>query len=82
MDNEKAFKSLFVTNKFDGSEDHLVSNKLFQLVGQDMSKFRENLFKEDGPKNLADLIKTITPPKGVKRKKNVEGSELIGKSNF
>ena len=28
------------------------------------------------PKNLQELLKTITFPKGVKRKNNIEGSEL------
>ena len=76
LDTKKAFKRLFVTNALDGSEDHLVSEKLFNLVGNEMLKFREDLCKEKAPKDLADLLKTITPPKGIRRK-NVEGTELF-----
>ena len=32
---------LYVTNKLDGSEDYLVSNKLFDLTGSDMVEFRK-----------------------------------------
>ena len=39
----KVFKKLFVTNALDGSEDHLVSDKLFALIGSDMQKFRKEL---------------------------------------
>ena len=30
------FKKLFVTNAFDGSEDFLVSDKLFSLIGDEI----------------------------------------------
>ena len=76
VDCKAAFKSVFVTNELDGSEDHLVSNKLFNLVGQEMVSFREELMKEKSPKLLTELLKTITPPKGIKRK-NGEGTELL-----
>ena len=33
--------------------------------------------KEKSPANLNDLVKTITPPKGIKRRNNIEGSELF-----
>ena len=33
VDTERKFKSLFVTNALDGSEDYLVSDKLYVLVG-------------------------------------------------
>ena len=33
VDTEREFKSLFVTNALDGSEDYLVSDKLYALVG-------------------------------------------------
>ena len=75
VDAEYAFKTLFVTNKLDGSEDHLVKDSIFRLVGAKMQEFRENLLKEPPPKDLNELLKTITPPKGIRRK-NTEGSEL------
>ena len=37
------FKKLFVTNKFDGTEDYLVSDKLFKLIGDDMLQYRRQL---------------------------------------
>ena len=36
VDSTAAFKSLFVTNPLDGSEDHLVSEKHFRLIGTDI----------------------------------------------
>ena len=37
----EVFIQLYVTNKLDGSEDYLVSNKLFDLTGSDMVEFRK-----------------------------------------
>ena len=42
VDTEREFKSLFVTNAFDGSED-LVSDKFYALLGNEMVKFRTEL---------------------------------------
>ena len=74
-DYSKAFKTLFVTNALDGSEDYMVSDNLQKLIGKQIREFRENLMREPPPKNLNELLKTITPPKGIRRK-NIEGSEL------
>ena len=38
------------------------------LVGEKLKAFRKQLNKAESPKNLKDLLKLITPPKGVKRK--------------
>ena len=76
IDTKKAFKTLFVTNALDGSEDYLVKDSIMQLVGTEMLKFREDLMKQKAPKSLKDMLKTITPPKGIKRK-NIEGIELL-----
>ena len=46
VDSTAAFKSLFVTNALDGSEDHLVSEKLFHLIGTDMLSFRAKLLMQ------------------------------------
>ena len=35
-----AFKRRFVTNALDGSEDYLVSDRLFKLIGEEMQEFR------------------------------------------
>ena len=74
VDNVNAFKSLFITNALDGSEDYKVSDKIWKLVGNEMKIFRDKLMKTTSPKSLDELLKKITPPKGVKRK-NVEGMQ-------
>ena len=83
VDINAAMKQNFLTNKFDGSEDHLVSDRLYKLVGQELVKFREELVKSAHPENIKALMRTITPPKGVStRLKAVptppdEGAELF-----
>ena len=72
-DYAKEFKSLWVTNALDGSEDYLVSERVYKLVGARMIDFRNQLMKTVSPENLKQLLKMITPPKGVKRK-DAEGS--------
>ena len=52
------YKALWVTNALDGSEDQLVSDRLYQLVGSDLLKFREELMKSSSPQNLKALMKT------------------------
>ena len=64
VDTKKAFKSLGLTNKLDGSEDHLISDRNIQLIGPRLFEFCENLMKQKSQKILKDLLKTITPPKG------------------
>ena len=64
-----------MTNALDGSEDCLISDKLFELVGPTMLEFREKLMK-GSPKTLQEVIRQLIPPKGVKRKSDIEGGEL------
>ena len=45
----EVFKKLFVTNALDGSEDYLVSDKLFVLIESDMQKFRKELTESPVP---------------------------------
>lgn len=47
------------------------------LVGPAFKEFRQKLMTEKSPKNLAELRKKITPPKGVHRKSRIEGMELF-----
>ena len=68
IDFDRAFKSIFAINNFDGYEDYLVSDKLYSLIGAEMVEFRDELMKTTPPKTVRALMKTITPPKGVKRK--------------
>ena len=74
---EREFKSLFVTNALDGSEDYLVSDKLYVLVGNKMVKFRTELMTSRPAKTLKEVIRKLIPPEGVKRKGNDEGIELL-----
>ena len=76
VDCPRAFQQNFVTSTFDGSEDFLVSDTIFSLVGNDMIAFREKLLHEPVPSNLKALVKNLVPPKGIRRK-NVGGSELL-----
>lgn len=42
IDSEKKLKLLFITNALDASEDYLVSDKLYALIGEEMLKrFKE-----------------------------------------
>ena len=56
-----------ITPHSDGSEDHLVSQRILNLVGDEMYELRRKLMVEPLPKSLQGLISKITPPKGVKR---------------
>ena len=70
------FKKLFVTNKFEGSEDFLVSDKLLSLIGDDMLELQRQLLNSEVPINLQAVIKKLVLPKGIRRK-NIDGSELL-----
>ena len=76
VDFTAVFKKLFVTNKFNGSEDFLVSDKLFSFIGDDMSEFRRQLLNSEVAINLQAVIKKLIPPKGIQRNK-IDGSELL-----
>jgi hypothetical protein len=52
IDFSKRFKSLWVTNKLNGSEDYLVSSKLMDMVGDDLKEFRKNLMSKPSPKKI------------------------------
>ena len=62
------FKKLFVTNNFDGTEDYLVLEKLFKLIGDNMLEYCRQLLNLPVPKNLQSFMKQITPLKGIRRK--------------
>ena len=42
------------------------------LVGDQLKEFRDKLMKKESPKNLKQLLRLITPPKGVMRKDQQE----------
>ena len=60
VDVQQALKQNFITNALDGSEDNLVNDKLFQMVGERIVAFRENHIKTPPPRNIKELMKTIT----------------------
>ena len=77
IDKASAFKSVWVSNALDRSEDYLVSDRIMRLVGTSMQDFREELKSKPCPTTIKVVIRGIIPPKGVKRTNNVEGLELF-----
>ena len=76
MNFAEVFKQLFITNKLDGSEDYLVRDTLFDLIGSDMVEFREKSMEPRTPDTIQAVIKNIILPKGM-RGKNIEGTDLL-----
>ena len=68
IDVASRFKALWVTSALDGSEDYLVSERIIALVGNKMKTFLNDLMKKKSAKSLKDLMKLMTPPKGIRRK--------------
>ena len=66
-----------MTNALDGSENYLVSDKSFALIGNETVDFHKELMSQNSVKTLKEVIRNLIPPKGVKRKANVNGSELL-----
>ena len=62
IDVTSRFKAQCVTNALDGSEDYLVSKRVFALVGEKLQAFRRRLMLIPSPKNLKDLQGLITLP--------------------
>ena len=84
IDTGSVFKKNMITLNFDGSEDHLASQKLSCLVGDEMFRFREELLISDLPISIQALNNLMEPPAGVIRNWDVnttipsdEGMELI-----
>ena len=71
------FKSVWVTNALDGSEDYLVRDNIFSLVGEGMRGFRAEMLKKSPPRAIKEVIHSIIPPQGIRREKNTEASELL-----
>ena len=74
VDFQSSYKALWLTSALDGSVDYLVRESIMSLVGDDLKKFRSELMTTITQTKIKDLIKSITPPKGVKRKTAVEGT--------
>ena len=58
IDTQREFKSLFLTNALDGSEDYLVSDILFALIGDEMIDFQKKLMPQNSVKNLKEVVQT------------------------
>ena len=77
LDTNAGFKLVWITNSLNGSEDYLVSDKTFGLVGDIMRQFRNEMTAKPPPKTVKEVIRSLIPPKGIKRGRNIEGSELF-----
>ena len=77
IDVKSAFKSVWVKNALDGSEDYLVSDKIFGLVGESMTSFQTKMIAKPPPNTAKGLINSMIPPKGIKRGKNIAETELL-----
>ena len=60
----------------DGLQDGFVSDSIFRLVGPKMCAFSEKLLATESPRSLKDLLRKITPPKGVKGKNAAKKGEI------
>ena len=69
IDFKSAFKSVWVANALDGPEDY--------LVGESMTSFRTEMIAKPLPKTAKELINSMILPKGIKRGKNIAGTELL-----
>ena len=84
IDTASVFKKNVITLNLDGSENHLASQKLLSLVGDDMFQFREELLISDLPTSIHALGNIMEPPVEVRRDWGAntaispeEGMELI-----
>lgn len=65
-----------MTSSFGGSEDYLVSNILFKLIGDSAVSFRKTLNESEIPTSLLAVVRKLIPLKGIKRK-NQASHELF-----
>ena len=78
IDFPAAYKSLWLTNKLDGSEDYLVSKRIMKLDGKRMKVFREKLMSKPSTKNFEAMLNMITPLKGVQLSPENTGVPIYG----
>lgn len=62
IDTQREFKSLFVTNALDGSEDCSLSDK---LVGDEMVIFKKKFMTSQPAKTLKEVIPKLIPPEVI-----------------
>ena len=57
-----------MTNALDGSENYLVSDKSFALIGNETVDFHKELMSQNSVKTLKEVIRNLIPPKGSNEK--------------
>ena len=67
VNQEAAFKENFISNSMDGSEDHLVSQHIMDMVGEEFKAFRAELRASNPANDMRELLSSITNPEGVRR---------------
>ena len=84
IDIHSAFKRDGLTIKLDGSEDHLVSSRLKDLIWDEMKNLRTQLLNSPHPATIKNLEEEMIPPEGVKRKLNgvADGITLMKSMKF
>ena len=65
VDHATAFKTSWLSNAIDGSEDHLVSAKLMELVGEEFKTYRQQLRMSEPPLTLPQLLSLLIPVGGT-----------------
>ena len=68
VNNENVFKTNMITIALDGSEDHLASKKLMDLVGIEILECRKKLLESKPVSTLNKLRLQIIKPEGVRIK--------------
>ena len=68
VNNEFVFKTNMITLALDGSEDHLVSRKLMDLIGKEMLEFKDNLLSSKPAATLKELRAQMVKPEGARMK--------------
>ena len=65
VSNENVFRTNMVAIVFDGSEDHLASKTLMDLVGTEMLEFQKKLLESKPVSTLKELRLQMIKPEGV-----------------
>ena len=68
VNNENVFETNMITIALDGSEDHLASKKLMDLVGTEMLKLRKKLLQSKPVSTLKELRLQIIKPEDIRMK--------------
>ena len=63
VNHTRAFKSLFFTNRLNGPEDCLLSNRLFKLIVESVVSFRKKLIESETAISLPAVVKQLIPQK-------------------